>query len=46
MQRLHLRFVVAIRENHGVLMAPGQHLRYTTWSKFDRTFANGATEIR
>jgi SRSO17 transposase len=46
LQRLELQFVVAIRENHGVLMPPGQRLRYTTWSKFDRVFANGETETR
>lgn len=46
LQRLGLQFVVAIRENHGVLMVPGQRLRYTTWSKFDRVFSQGATETR
>jgi Transposase DDE domain len=46
LQRLALRFVVAIRGNHGVLMLPGQRLRYTTWSTFDRVFANGDTESR
>ena len=46
LQRLALRFVVAIRENHGVLMVPGQRLRYTTWSPFDRVFSTGATESR
>jgi SRSO17 transposase len=46
LQRLELRFVVAIRDNHGVLMLPGQRLRYTTWSKFDRVFAHGDTETR
>ena len=46
LQRLQLQFVVAIRENHGVLMLPGQRLRYTIWSKFDRIFSNGDTETR
>jgi SRSO17 transposase len=46
LQRLGLRFVVAIRENHGVLMLPGQRLRYTTWSMFDRVFSKGETEAR
>jgi hypothetical protein len=46
LQRLALQFVVAIRENHGVLMLPGQRLRYTTWSQFDRVFSNGDTERR
>jgi SRSO17 transposase len=46
LQRLGLQFVVAMRENHGVLMLPGQRLRYTTWSKFARVFSNGDTAIR
>jgi SRSO17 transposase len=46
LQRLGLQFVVAIRKNHGVLMLPGQRLRYTTWSKFDRVFSQGAPETR
>jgi SRSO17 transposase len=46
LQRLELRFVVAIRENHGVLMVPGQRLRYTTWSTFERVFSNGDTKSR
>ena len=46
LQRLQLQFVVAIRGNHGVLMVPGQRLRYTTWSKFDRVFSTGETELR
>ena len=46
LQKLKLQFVVAIRANHGVLMPPRQRLRYTTWSKFDRVFANGDTELR
>ena len=43
---LKLRFVVAIRENHGVLLPPGQRIRYTTWREFDRVFSNGDTETR
>jgi DDE superfamily endonuclease len=46
LQRLGLQFVVAMRENHGVLMLPGQRLRYTTWSQFDRVFSQGDTETR
>src|SRR5262245_42444460 len=46
LQQQKLQFVVAIRANHGVLMAPGQRLRYTTWSKCARVFANGDTELR
>ena len=46
LQKLDLQFVVAIRENHGVWMLPGQRLRYTTWSTFARVFSNGDTEPR
>jgi SRSO17 transposase len=46
LQKLDLQFVVAIRENHGVWMLPGQRLRYTTWSTFDRVFSHGDTEPR
>jgi SRSO17 transposase len=46
LQRLKRHFVVAIRENHGGLMGPGQRLRYTTWSPFERVFSTGDTEPR
>jgi SRSO17 transposase len=41
-----LRFVVAIRENHGVLLPPGQRIRYTPWQEFDRVFSNEERETR
>lgn len=43
---LGLRYVVAIRENHGVLLGPGQRMRYTRWKGFDRSFSNGEHEER
>jgi hypothetical protein len=46
LSELKLQFVVAIRENHGVLLPPGQRIRYTTWREFDRIFSNGDTETR
>lgn len=46
LSRLGLRYVVAIRENHGVLLGPGQRVRYTRWKGFDRTFSNGEHEQR
>jgi hypothetical protein len=46
LQRLDLQVVVAIRENHGGFMLPGQRRRYTPWSKFDRVVSNGDTEPR
>lgn len=46
LQRLGLRYVVAIRSNHGVWMFPGQRLRRTRWRPFDRVFTDGSTEQR
>jgi SRSO17 transposase len=43
---LDLDFVVAIRANHGVLLGPGQYIRYTAWKPFDRGFADGTWERR
>ena len=45
-QRLQRRFVVAMRENQGSFMLPGQRRRYPPWSKFDRVFAHGETDPR
>jgi SRSO17 transposase len=44
--RHHLRYVVAIRSNHGVWMRPGQRIRRTRWRPFDRVFTDGSRERR
>lgn len=41
-----LEFIVAIRSNHGVLMMPGQKLRYNKWRAFQRVFSNQKQELR
>lgn len=46
LSNLDLKYVVAIRENHGVLMPAGQRIRYTRWQLFDRVFDNGESEVR
>ncbi len=46
LHRLHLRYVVAIRSNHGVWMLPGQRVRQTRWRPFERVFTDGSTEQR
>jgi SRSO17 transposase len=46
LHRLGLRFVVAIRSNHGVWMFPGQRLRRTRWRPFERVFTDGSSEQR
>lgn len=43
---LGLRYVVAIRENHGVWLGSGQRVRATRWRRFDRLFSNGEHEER
>lgn len=46
LEQLKLPYVVAIRENHGVWMAPGQRIRYTRWRPFQRVFSDGSEEQR
>lgn len=43
---LELPFVVAIRDNHGVWLGPDQHIRYTRWRPFQRTFSDGRQQQR
>ena len=42
--RLGLRYVVAIRSNHGVWMLPGQRIRRTRWRPFERVFTQVFTD--
>jgi SRSO17 transposase len=46
LHRLGLRYVVAIRSNHGVWMLPGQRFRRTRWRPFARVFTDGSSEQR
>ncbi len=46
LHRLGLRYVVAIRSNHGVWMFPGQRFRRTRWRPFARMFTDGSSEQR
>lgn len=41
-----LHYLVAIRDNHGVWLLPGQRVRYDRWRTFDRVFSNGESETR
>lgn len=43
---LKLSYVVAIRENHGVWLAPGRQVRHTRWRPFERIFSDGSTQTR
>jgi len=46
LEKLHLKYVVAIRSNHGVWLPPGQRVRYTNWRPFERVFSNGDSQTR
>jgi SRSO17 transposase len=46
LSELKRRFVVAIRENHGGLLPPGQRLRATTCQEVDRVCSHEETETR
>jgi SRSO17 transposase len=46
LEKLHLKYVVAIRSNHGVWLPPGQRVRYTNWRPFERLFSNGKQQRR
>ena len=46
LEKLHLKYVVAIRSNHGVWLPPGQRVRYTNWRPFERLFSNGEHQTR
>jgi len=46
LQELKLKYVLAIRSNHAVIVMPGEKLRYTTWSKYERVFSNNEKEVR
>ncbi len=46
LSELGLPYVVAIRQNHGMLLPPGQHIRYTRWRTWARVFSDGTSETR
>lgn len=46
LEKLQLKYVVAIRSNHGVWLAPGQRVRYPNWRPFERVFSNGEQQTR
>jgi len=46
LEKLHLRYVVAIRSNHDIWLPPGQRVRYTNWRPFERDFSNGKQHTR
>ena len=46
LNELKLSFIVAIRSNHSVWMAPGQRIRKTRWRAFIRHFGDSKTQKR
>ncbi len=46
LEELHLKYVLAIRSNHGMWLPPGQRVRLTRWRPFERTFSNGEQQTR
>ena len=46
LQRFNLPFIVAIRSNHGVLMPPGQKVRYNRWRAYIQPLSHRQPERR
>jgi SRSO17 transposase len=46
LQQLGLHFIVAIRSNHGVWLAPGQQVRYNGWKPYQQQLSHRQSESR
>lgn len=46
LEKLELKFIVAIRSNHGVLMPPGSRKRYNRWKVYQQKLSGHKTETR
>ncbi len=46
LEKLQLPYIVAIRSNHGVLMAKGQRVRYNRWHAYDQPLSEHSSERR
>jgi SRSO17 transposase len=46
LKRFNLRFIVAIRSNHGVLMPQGQKVRYNRWRAYTQALSHRPPETR
>jgi SRSO17 transposase len=46
LDKYQIPWIVAIRNNHGVWMLPGQVVRRNRWCKFERIFSNETSETR
>ena len=43
---LGIPYVVAIRQNHGMWLPPGQQVRANRWRRWERVFSDASTETR
>lgn len=46
LEKHQLNFIVAIRSNHGVLIGPGQRLRYNSWRAYQQNLSHRPPERR
>ena len=46
LEKLGLHFIVAIRSNHGVWVAPGQRVRYNSWKAYQQKLSHRQAESR
>lgn len=46
LSELKLHFIVAIRSNHGVLVGPGQRVRYNSWRAYQQKLSHRQPENR
>ena len=46
LEKRHLKYVLAIRFNHGAWWPAGSQVRELSWRSFDRVFSNGEKETR
>lgn len=46
LEQRHLKYVLAIRSNHGVWLPKGQRVRHTNWRPFERVFSNDEQQTR
>lgn len=46
LEKRHLKYVLAIRSNHGAWLPAGSRIRQLSWRPFDRVFSTGEKETR
>jgi SRSO17 transposase len=46
LEKRHLKYVLAIRSNHGAWLPAGSRIRQLSWRPFDRIFSNGEKQTR